>query len=68
MQIEYNVTVKSLEEKESRFQGVGVADGQTIVEARFGLRHFNLGDTQPSLATADADIVSSLKARHKLLQ
>ena len=68
MQIEYNVTAKSLDEKESRFQGIGTANGQTIVEARFGLRHFNLGDTQPALASADADIVSSLKARYKLLQ
>ncbi len=66
-QIEYTVDVKTIEENVSSFTGSGVSEGQTIVEARFGLRHFNLADRDPALATVDAQIVAQMKNRYNLL-
>jgi 3-hydroxyacyl-[acyl-carrier-protein] dehydratase len=66
-QIEYIVEAKSIEENISSFTGTGVSDGQTIVEARFGLRHFNLADQNPSMASVDGQIIEALKQRWKLL-
>jgi 3-hydroxyacyl-[acyl-carrier-protein] dehydratase len=66
-QIEYIVEAKSIEENISSFAGTGVSDGQTIVEARFGLRHFNLADQNPSMAAVDGQIIEALKERWKLL-
>jgi 3-hydroxyacyl-[acyl-carrier-protein] dehydratase len=66
-QIEYTVEAKSIEENISSFAGSGVSDGQTIVEARFGLRHFNLADQNPSMAAIDGQIIEAMKERWKLL-
>jgi 3-hydroxyacyl-[acyl-carrier-protein] dehydratase len=66
-QIEYIVEAKSIEENISSFAGTGVSDGQTIVEARFGLRHFNLADQNSSMAAVDGQIIEALKQRWKLL-
>jgi 3-hydroxyacyl-[acyl-carrier-protein] dehydratase len=66
-QIEYTVEVKTLEEDVSSFFGYGVADGQEIVEARLGLRHFNLADRDPALATVDSQVIEELKHRYDLL-
>jgi len=66
-QIEYTVEARTIEESVSSFAGCGVADGQKIVEARFGLRHFNLADRNPALAAVDAQIVAQLKNRYHLL-
>lgn len=67
MQIEYSVQAKSMNENVSSFGGAGIADGQTIVEARFGLRHFNLADEDTSMAAVDAKIIENMKSRWKLL-
>jgi 3-hydroxyacyl-[acyl-carrier-protein] dehydratase len=66
-QIEYIVEAKSIEENISSFTGTGVSDGQTIVEAKFGLRHFNLADQNPSMAAVDGQIIEAMKERWKLL-
>jgi 3-hydroxyacyl-[acyl-carrier-protein] dehydratase len=66
-QIEYIVEAKSIEENISSFTGTGVSDGQTIVEARFGLRHFNLADQNSSMAAVDGQIIEAMKERWKLL-
>jgi len=66
-QIRYEVEARKIEEKVSRFTGCGVADGETIVEARFGLRHFNLSERNPALAPLDAQVVGHMKSRYKLL-
>jgi 3-hydroxyacyl-[acyl-carrier-protein] dehydratase len=66
-QIEYTVDVKTIEENVSSFTGSGVSEGQTIVEARFDLRHFNLADRDPALAAVDAQIVAQMKNRYNLL-
>jgi 3-hydroxyacyl-[acyl-carrier-protein] dehydratase len=66
-QVAYTVEAKVIEENVSSFSGYGVADGQTIVEARFGLRHFNLSDRDPTLAAVDGQIVQQMKQRYNLL-
>jgi 3-hydroxyacyl-[acyl-carrier-protein] dehydratase len=67
-QIEYTVEAKLIEENVSSFAGVGVSGDQRIVEARFGLRHFNLADNNTAMAAVDAGIIDSLKTRWKLLK
>jgi 3-hydroxyacyl-[acyl-carrier-protein] dehydratase len=67
-QIEYTVEAKALEEKASTFLGSGVSDGEQIVQARFGLRHFNLAAQDPKMAAVDDKIVENLKKRWRLLK
>ncbi len=66
-QIEYTVDVKTIEENVSSFAGFGLSKGQRIVEARFGLRHFNLADENSAMAAVDAAIIENMKKRWKLL-
>jgi 3-hydroxyacyl-[acyl-carrier-protein] dehydratase len=66
-QIEYNVEASDIEENVSSFTGVGISAGEQIVEARFGLRHFNLASQNPAFAAVDARITESMKQRWKLL-
>jgi 3-hydroxyacyl-[acyl-carrier-protein] dehydratase len=66
-QVQYSVEAKTIEENVSSFSGRGISDGQEIVEARFGLRHFNLSDRDPALAAVDAHVVKQMKDRYSLL-
>jgi 3-hydroxyacyl-[acyl-carrier-protein] dehydratase len=68
MQIEYQVEAKAIEESVSSFSGFGVSQGKRIVEARFGLRHFNLADDNSAMAAVDAQVIENLKERWKLLK
>ena len=67
-QIEYTVEAKTIEENISSFTGVGVSQDQRIVEARFGLRHFNLADENSAMAIVDAQIIENMKKIWKLLR
>jgi 3-hydroxyacyl-[acyl-carrier-protein] dehydratase len=67
MNIQYTVTAKDIEETISSFTGVGECNGQSIVEARFSLRHFNLAEQDSKMAAEDAYVISKLKDRYKLL-
>ena len=67
-QIEYTVDAKTIEENVSSFTGSGVSDGEKIVEAKFGLRHFNLADEDSAMAAVDAKIIENMKKRWKLLK
>ena len=66
-QIQYTIDAKTIEENVSSFVGVGVSQGQRIVEARLGLRHFNLADDDSAMAVVDARVIENLKERWKLL-
>ncbi len=66
--IEYEVKAKVIEENLSSFTGVGVSDGQRIVEGRFGLRHFNLADEDSAMAAVDAEVIDNMKKRWKRLR
>ncbi len=66
-QVEYTVQAKAIEENVSSFTGFGLSEGQKIVEARFGLKHFNLADENSAMAAIDAKIIENMKKRWKLL-
>ena len=66
-QIEYTVEAKTIEENVSSFTGFGLSGDERIVEARFGLRHFNLADENSALADTDARVIENMKKRWKLL-
>jgi len=65
--IEYTIEAKTIEENVSSFSGYGVSNDQRIVEARFGLRHFNLADENSAMAAVDAVVIENMKKRWKLL-
>lgn len=67
-QIEYTVEAKTIEENVSSFTGFGLSQGERIVEARFGLKHFNLADGNSAMAAVDAMIIENLKKRWELLK
>lgn len=66
-QVEYTIKARTIEERVSSFSGYGTADGQKIVEARFGLRHFNLSERNNAWAAVDAQVIEEMKDRYKLL-
>ena len=65
--IEYFVEAKTIEENVSSFTGFGISKDQRIVEARFGLRHFNLADENSVMAAVDSLVIENMKKRWKLL-
>ena len=67
-QVEYTVEAKTIEENVSSFFGFGESGGERIVEARFGLRHFNLADEDSAMAATDAKIIEDMKKRWELLR
>jgi len=67
MKITYNVKAKTIEDNTSSFTGTGICDGETIVEARISLKHFNLADENPKMPMNDGMVIESLKQRYKLL-
>lgn len=66
--IEYTVEARKIEENGSSFSGFGQSGDERIVEARFGLRHFNLADENSSMAAVDARVIDNMKQRWKLLR
>jgi len=66
-QIEYTVQAKTIEENISSFAGFGLSQGERIVEAQFGLKHFNLADQNSAMAAVDATIIENMKKRWELL-
>jgi len=66
-QIEYTVEAKTIEENVSSFTGFGLSHGERIVEARFGLRHFNLADEDSAMAAVDAKVIENMKKRWEIL-
>jgi 3-hydroxyacyl-[acyl-carrier-protein] dehydratase len=67
MQIAYHVQAQTLEENASSFIGEGICGDESIVEARFSLRHFNLSEENPKMARIDGQIVESMRQRWNLL-
>ena len=65
--IEYIVEAKTIEENVSSFTGFGESKGRRIVEARFGLRHFNLAEENSAMAALDSIIIENMKKRWTLL-
>ena len=67
MQIQYCIMAKNIEQDASSFTGSGSVDGKSIVEAKFSLRHFNLAEKNPKMASVDSEIIKSMKQRFELL-
>ena len=65
--IEYTVEAKAIQENISSFSGVGLSQGERIVEARFALRHFNLADEDSAMAAVDGEVIENMKERWRLL-
>jgi 3-hydroxyacyl-[acyl-carrier-protein] dehydratase len=65
--VDYYVKAKTIEQDISSFAGKASVDNETVVEASFALRHFNLADRNSALAAADARIIENMKNRWKLL-
>jgi 3-hydroxyacyl-[acyl-carrier-protein] dehydratase len=68
MQIEYRVKAKVIEDNVSSFTGEGICGDKSIVEAKFALRHFNLGDENQKMASVDGVIIENMKKRYELLR
>ena len=66
--VEYTVEAKTVEENVSSFSGFGESGDERIVEARFGMRHFNLADEDSAMAATDAKIIENMKKRWELLR
>ena len=66
-QIEYTVEAKVIEKNKSSFIGFGISQDERIVEARFGLRHFNLAEKDSAMSDLDARIIENMKKRWELL-
>lgn len=66
-QIEYTVEARAIEENVSSFSGFGLLGEERIVEARFGLRHFNLADEDSAMAAVDGQVIENMRHRWKLL-
>ncbi len=66
-QIEYTVEAKKIDENVSSFKGFGSSNDEVIIEAKFGLRHFNLADEKSKMAAVDAEIIENMKQRWKLV-
>lgn len=67
MKIEYRAEAKTIEDNMSSFKGEGVCGDKPIVEAKITLRHFNLGDENPKMASVDGEIIENMKQRFELL-
>lgn len=57
------VTCRRLAEHESEFSGMGYCDRVEVVRARFGLTHVCLATRDASLASIDASLTASARAR-----
>ncbi len=68
MQIRYSVTAKKIGQDVSSFTGEGTVDGESIVQAKFTLRHFNLAEKNPKMASVDGKVIESMKRRFELLK
>ena len=61
------VTCRRMAQDDSEFTGVGTCDGREVVKGRFALRHFNLAETNASLASLDTQLIARARARLELL-
>ena len=68
MQIRYSVRAKKIEENVSSFTGEGTVGGESIMQAKFTLRHFNLAEKDPRMASVDGKVVENMRRRFELLK
>ena len=62
------VTCRRLAQGESDFDGIGYCNQTEVVKARFGLGHFSLQESEPSLAHLDRRIIDDARAQFAILR
>lgn len=62
-----SVEAKAIEPTSSRFVGVGRCGDTEMVKAHWSLRHLNLADDDPSMASVDRALVASARQQLELL-
>jgi 3-hydroxyacyl-[acyl-carrier-protein] dehydratase len=67
-QMRLDVECRRLGEGEGEFAGCGRCGPVEVVKGRFLLRHFNLADENPTLATIDRRVIQAARARYDLLR
>ncbi len=65
--LEVKVKAVRIDDKESQFKAFGRCGEEEMVKARLRLRHYNLAETDPSLAETDRRLVADAKKRFGLL-
>ncbi|MFH1417381.1 MAG: 3-hydroxyacyl-ACP dehydratase FabZ family protein [Planctomycetota bacterium] len=65
--LEVTAEAKRIEERSSEFQTLGRCGEENVVKARLRLRHYNLAESDATLADTDARILSALRQRFQLL-
>ena len=66
--IEYTVEAIEITPTRSSFKGLGSNGEETIIQAGFSLRHFNLADDKPQMSEVDEKVIENLKRRWELLK
>jgi 3-hydroxyacyl-[acyl-carrier-protein] dehydratase len=67
-QLELKVELASFDPHDCVFKGVGMIDGQKMVEGRFTLTRYNLRDSNPDLHATDTAIVAGLRDLYATLR
>lgn len=62
-----SIEAKSIDANSSSFVGKAHVGDQTMVEGRFKLKHYNLADSDASMAGVDARIIKEMKSRAQLV-
>lgn len=65
--IEISLRAKEITAENSYFLGSVTVDGKAMVDGRIKLRHFNLAEQKPQLASVDERIVKEMKHRARLV-
>jgi 3-hydroxyacyl-[acyl-carrier-protein] dehydratase len=66
-QMRLDVACRRLGEADGEFAGTGHCGPVEVVKGRFVLRHFNLADENPALASLDRRVIQAARARYGLL-
>ena len=62
-----SLEARSIDETASSFIGDAQVDGQSVAEARLKLRHFNLADSDSTLASVDQKLIAQMRQRAQLV-
>ena len=65
--LKIKLEAKSLEENESSFKGDVSVGELPMMEARLKLRHYNLANDDPGMASIDQQIIEQMKQRARLV-
>jgi 3-hydroxyacyl-[acyl-carrier-protein] dehydratase len=67
-QMRIEVDCRRMGDADADFAGTGHCGSTEVVKARFTLRHFNLADRSPTLASVDQRVIEAARTRFTLLR